>query len=270
MTTATDLCNLALVLIGEKQLTNVATDTTKAALLCNAMYQDAINDVLAENDWSCAKARANLSYRKDTISGISLANPAVITFDATSAASYKNGDKIYIESVTTDDATLESYLEETVFTLKGKTGDTFQLYSEDGEDAIDTSAYSNAVTAGESRVYDHEYGYRFDLPSDFITSRGLYGTEAEWEIEENYIYCDEDEITLVYTKEITTITTLSKWLHTPIAFNLAFRLVDSIKGEGSDGYYKLYMTQLHLAKRAEGRWKQERDHYGDYQLAVDV
>lgn len=262
MTTATELCNVTLTAIGEKRSADITTDTTKPGILCNALYQDAIDTVLIENDWSCAVERANLDYREDVIASISLAKPAVITFDTASAALYQNGDQVYLIDITSTDAALVTYLESIVCTLKGKSGLTFTLYDEDGDTAIDLSAvYTAAVTAGTCRIYGEQYDYRYDMPSDLLVVRNLYPSLSEWAMEGSRLVCnDEDDLTIIYTKQLTDISILSKWLITPIAYCLAYMIVEAVKGEGSgQSYYKLYQMMLHLAKRAEGRWKQERN-----------
>jgi hypothetical protein len=61
MTTATELANRALSHIGEMEITDISDTESKAARVCNGLYQSIIDETLREHRWNCAITRTALS-----------------------------------------------------------------------------------------------------------------------------------------------------------------------------------------------------------------
>ena len=73
MATKTDICNLALSLIGEELSTltdaNLTNGDTKVARTCNLHYDQTLEEVTRMHTWNCAKARAELTVIDSTVFG---------------------------------------------------------------------------------------------------------------------------------------------------------------------------------------------------------
>lgn len=269
--TKTALCNLALSLIGEKQIDDIADsdDTSRGRVLCNAFYELATNEVLAQYDWRCARERVRLTYEKGTVTSVTAADPAVITITGQGLL-YIVGDKIQFEedSITCVSSSFASYLEDNEFYLDTNAADDqFNLIDEDDND-IDTSDYGNNVTAAEIRIVDPIYGYRHSLPSNFLALREIIDMTGDWDVMRGCLYCDADELHIVYTKSIS-IPKLDDWLILPVAYNLAAKIVTAIRGEGLQDYMQLSLMYTAQAKMTEAKtWQDRPDPDMDY--AVDL
>lgn len=62
----TEICNIALTLIGAEKITSLADDTTTAAKTCRRLYDSIRDEVLSAHFWREAKARAALSATVET------------------------------------------------------------------------------------------------------------------------------------------------------------------------------------------------------------
>lgn len=57
----TEACNLALISIGANPINDIADTTDRNAVLCNSVFQPALDTLMSEHEWSCAIARQQLS-----------------------------------------------------------------------------------------------------------------------------------------------------------------------------------------------------------------
>jgi hypothetical protein len=60
MATQTDICNLALALLGQTPISSINEDST-AGRLCRQFYAQVYDEVLRSHAWKCAKARTALA-----------------------------------------------------------------------------------------------------------------------------------------------------------------------------------------------------------------
>ena len=58
---STDICNLALIRLGEKRVTNIVTDSTERAIQCNLIYEQTRDELLRDYDWNFAIVRVQLA-----------------------------------------------------------------------------------------------------------------------------------------------------------------------------------------------------------------
>ena len=61
MPSTTDICNGALLALGETLITDIADTTTKEARLCNAAWDRVRRLVIRSHPWNCTMARADLA-----------------------------------------------------------------------------------------------------------------------------------------------------------------------------------------------------------------
>jgi hypothetical protein len=60
-----DICNVALAMLGAGRITSL-TDPTKAAQLCNAIYETARDETLQDFEWNFAQVRGALAQMSET------------------------------------------------------------------------------------------------------------------------------------------------------------------------------------------------------------
>jgi hypothetical protein len=66
MASKTQLCNLALVRLGANTVVNIATDSTSQANLCNILFDDLADEVMAEGSWTSTIRRVALAQTTNT------------------------------------------------------------------------------------------------------------------------------------------------------------------------------------------------------------
>lgn len=73
---------------------------------------------------------------------------------------------------------------------------------------------------------DFEYDYRYALPSDpyCLRVRELYDNTSDYKIHGRYIHTDAEEVELIYTKRITSVTEFSPLFINALATLLAARI----------------------------------------------
>lgn len=65
MASSVEICNRALVRLGEDTITSLSDDSDRARI-CNALYQEVLETTLSEYPWNCAIYRAELARLADT------------------------------------------------------------------------------------------------------------------------------------------------------------------------------------------------------------
>ncbi len=148
---ATEVCNLALSILGEKQITAIDADNVDARR-CNVIFLSALDSFISKYDWNCARAWAVLSYD--------------------------------VES-----------------------------------DADDWEGYPNGKL------------YRFILPVDpYCLNVISEKNNTDFLLGERYLYADEADITIAYTRQLRDIANLSAYLIMPFVYFLAAQLGTMIGG----------------------------------------
>lgn len=65
MASAVEICNRALIRIGEDVITSLIDDSERARV-CNSIYEEVLDSVMTEYPWNCAIQRASLQQLVDT------------------------------------------------------------------------------------------------------------------------------------------------------------------------------------------------------------
>ena len=213
--TKVQIANMALNMIGVKNITTFGETTSEEGKRINAVYSFILDEVLAEHPWSFAQKRAVLAK---VITGATVANPVVITSADHGLA---NKDEIVIESV---DGMTE--LNGKTYYVASKTDDTFELQSAVGTD-VDGSAYTTYTENGyitkvaDIEMDDDESTYVYTLPSDFIRSNLFSDEEAYRTFEAGYIYSDTPSLKMIYTYRNDDPTLYSAQFVTALATRIA-------------------------------------------------
>lgn len=244
MASALDICNLALIRIGEEPITG-STDppnipgSEPKALACNAVYETHRDILLETFPWRFAKRMIELDIEDQTIdiTAITQANPVVVTASGHQFVDYKH---VYITGV---DGMTELNDNTYRITSTDQTAGTFAL------EGVDGTGYGAYTSGGTVRLRPpFKYEYEFVLPADFLRDWTLYpsavsladGTtvnlaanapQARYEIMEGGLLTGDDEINLEYIGAVTDAEKFSPaYIHALylfMAIPLAQRLGDS-------------------------------------------
>lgn len=241
MASALDICNLALLRIGQEPITGAddppnLTGDDPAVVACNALYETYRDMLLEKAPWRFAKRTISLAVEDQTvdITAATQASPVVVTAPDHEFIDYKH---VYI-----DDVEGMTELNGNTYRIANadQTAGTFEL------EGVDGSSYGAYTSGGTVRLRPpFNYEYEIILPSDFLRAWSLEGVstsyliegveqyprESPYEIMETGLLINDDEIDLTYIARVTTATrfsaTFAHLLSLFLAIPLAQRLADS-------------------------------------------
>jgi len=257
VTTSVDICNSALIKIGEAMISALG-DGTKASDLCNEIYAKRRDEVLQVFPWNFAvkelRLIAETHYNRAAITGITAAEPPVVS---STAHGFLDGDKIKITGVAG-----MTEVNGTVFWLEDKADDSYELVDEEGDD-IDGSSFTAYTSGGYARKMPAiRYEYEYNLPSDCL--RMLYLTDEngtvpdgsisyEFKVEKGKLLCNLEERNafIKYTQQITDVTEYDDLFVEVLALRMAYEFAKPLAGSDTLGaeIFKLYQTKLSEAKQ---------------------
>lgn len=224
-----EIVNLALVRLGSVRITSLS-DGSRNANEANAIYSMVRDEVLRSHPWKFATRRASLELKVEnvlTITGITEANPGVLTYTGTDPA---DGDQYLIESI----VGMTELNDTTVMIHDVSTGgNTFKLYDMEGNPINTTTytAWSSGGTCTEVVPLSDEFSYLYVLPSDCLRVIAINDDrDIEFEIDENGLMCNEDEVEALYIKQITDVTKFSPDFVDTLAWRLAQDLAIVVTG----------------------------------------
>lgn len=239
LTTATEIAQLALSLIGHSEaldITDITTDDTKEGKQANLHYEPSRDEILEMYPFKHAIEHRPLilsagydefnevySYDPIDITNITKANPAVVTA-ATHGINTGQYGKIYdVLGMTEINRVLPYYLtasDANTLTLTGINSTNFTTYTSGGKVRL------------MEPLSKYQDGFVYDKPSDLAYALFLDGKE-DFEIKGDYILTIQDDAVIVYVKN--TITDVSKFkslmIHA-IATRMAWKMTIPILGAG--------------------------------------
>jgi hypothetical protein len=265
-TTQLDICNRALQKVGGTKLANLAgTDVYTVAL--NRAWTDALEYELRTHNWNFAIRRTSLSAPYVTITGITAAEPPVVTYTGTVPS---NGDRVYIENVVGMTEVNNNYYRiANVDTTPPPY--TFELTDPDDNTNINGTGFTAWSSGGTATVCPY-YGFtrKFAMPSDCLRivelenfygithNLGGLGSSSDYTIESGYILCnDSGPIFIRYiTNDFTNLIPVSAWdsmFKEAMACRIALEIQHEIK-QNDDGYERIareYSIAIRTAKLAD-------------------
>lgn len=177
------------------------------------------------------------TYTAPTISGITQADPAVVT---ATAHGFADGDyiKIYDVSGMTEVNRTDPYH------ISNKAANTFELT---GINSTNWTAYTSGGSAVKLEpLAKYQDGFVYDLPSNYLYGIGLEG-DYDFELKgidgSLKLLCTVEDAVLKYIKnDVTTVSTWRKTFINLFALRLAIKLVPAIVGVDQDA--KLFKREL--------------------------
>jgi len=245
-TTDITIVNHALVLVGAYSPITAMNDDTDQAKAANQIFTDVVEDILSEYNWNFATTQAELSRTRKTITGITAAEPPVVT--ATSHG-FSDGDTVLIEDVVG-----MTEVNGVKFKVAGGAANTFELTDHQDVD-IDGSAYTAYSSGGkamEAPIF--KYAYQFSLPSGCLRVIEEYN-EYDFNIIGALLCTDTTEPQIWYVTNVTDYSLLPAKFRRHLIDRLAHDLCLELKGSGktTDRLEKKMKKSLKQAKTADAR-----------------
>lgn len=247
--TQTQVCNLALDLLKEAPLgaSDLSDDTKAVPRWFNRNWSFARDAVLAAYPWNFAITRAVVEATTQAITGITRANPAVVTYSG--ADNFANGNVVLIDDVV--GMTQVNGQRYTVANLN--TGaNTFELSD------TNSSAYTAYSSGGTLQIVP-AFGwlFRYPVPSDSLRILPLEeegdfeGAPVLYEVEKGYILTDQStSINIRYIAQITDPTSWSPVFIQAFAAYLAAAIAPWLTGKTSAWQAA---QEVYRARMAEAR-----------------
>lgn len=234
-----DIVNMALVRIGANTIESLS-DGSRNANAANEVYELLRNELLKAHLWNFATRRAwldDLTPNTLTINSISQANPGVVTYTGTDPV---DGAKYEITSVV---GMTELNSGQYVVQNHNATAGTFELMDED------TSAYTAYSSGGEAEEVipkSEDWSYIYSIPSDCLRVLEINDNpDIAWEVNDIGLLTDEDDVSIVYIQEHTTVSQYPSNFVNALAAKIAAELAMAITGSESKAD-KMFKLALHM------------------------
>ncbi len=211
--TKTEICNLALSMLGANTATDIDTDTTPQAEATRRWFAPARDEALASHPWNFATTRARLTLTWTDLVGVALTdNGSGLIRVAHTGHGYQTGERTTFKDVEGVNANGSWFITRI-------DNDTFDLQD---------SVFSGSHTSGTGsfiRVPLFGWDYQHDMPADclrVVRFNGLEGNEEDSQpfvVEADKLLTNADGVELRYIYQHTTV---AEW---PQEFINAFALL---------------------------------------------
>lgn len=214
------ICNMALSLFGERRISSLAA-ADPASQACDLWYTQTVNSVQRNYVWNCCKKAGNatkIGASTATISGITKANPGVVTTEA--AHGFSDGDLVLISDVLGMTEVNDLY-----FTVTVISPTTFSI-------GTNTTAYTTYVSGGTLVLQSADFTDVYQLPTDCIRFLSIEGSNErlqalEYDLRGDRIYYNADGANSIKVRYIGFEYDVSRWddlLTNVIIYQLALHI----------------------------------------------
>lgn len=246
--------NLALTKLGITLRLSTGTEDCEEANAFNAVWEQVLHEVLELADWKCARRRAVLQRDTDLVEAATKAKPVVIT---ATAHAFENGDIIKIT-----DAVGMTQLNDNQYMVKAVTTNTFALWTEDGTEQVDGTAFGVWTSGGTIwRIPAWGYAYAFRLPDDCIKVIQTGIDIGSWREEHNILLTDyaDETVEILYIYYLTDFRFFSPLLSDTVATRLAAVCCPDLKASARklSELDQEFGALLTLARSQDARYRQE-------------
>jgi hypothetical protein len=262
LSSAEDICNLAMTLLGAEAVANVSASSASTAeeIACERVYAHERDMLLAipHHNWSFAKKSIQLNpadgyqtslFDQVDITGISQADPAVVT---ATAHGFLDDWLVRITGVSG-----MTEINNRIVRVTGAGSDTFSCLG------LNSTKYTAYTSGGKAERFEakgeYQEGYMYDIPFDFLKPIHMENRSTKWEIvpgNVGRILTDTDDSILHYIASVS-VTVFSNAFNDALAHKIAYTLSPTLskKGLTTKELYELYQLALEDAIALDGkRW----------------
>jgi hypothetical protein len=233
-TSQTDICNLALMRLGQNKIQDIDDPRNPNAIACRVGWNQALGEVSRAAPWNCLKRRvalAQLAPEPDSpASNPSLFPPG--TTDWTPGVSYSVNDYVTFG--------VPAYLYQCL--IANTASDSFTQDLTKGywfQTTIYSPNYLGPQAGNESPLYGWRYAY--ELPADFMLLVELNGNTcwkdegqgSLYEIYQKRLYCNESTADIKYTAFETDTTNFDPLFIGCVVLNLARIVATDLRKDDS-------------------------------------
>jgi hypothetical protein len=281
VSSALDVCKLAMVMIGEdpESVANVTTITSsskKPEVLCNLVLDTSRRAVLedAKGNWQFAKRFQQLTYADGysesgydsvAITGISQADPCVIT---AAAHGFLNGQLVVVEDV---DGMTE--INGRVVRVANKNAGDFECYD------LNSAKFTAYVSGGTLRrfeaISDYQNGYAYRVPTDLLKPVALI-PEGQFEIigagDESRLLCLQDSPVIEYISDFDTVSSMPDHFIRTWAARIAAMIGPAMqkKGASAKDLFGIYELTRNESAKSNARQSDAKSLVRDTSPTVDA
>lgn len=258
------VCKLAMVWLGAdpnsmSSVTTVTSSSSKEDTLCNVVYDSARKTVLEAKNWqfslkeqqlNLAAGTADSDFNKatniKTITGITTADPCVVT---AAAHGFSNGWLVRIYDVVG-----MTEINGMVVRVAEKTDDTFECYQLDG------SNFTAYVSGGKCVRYEamdaYQNGYVYEVPDDLLRPVATIPEGARFEIVgsggSRRLLATTQGLVLQYVSDVTVVAEMPEHFKRAWAARIAAELATPLQKKGTGlkdmwAHYKEVLNENHLS-----------------------
>lgn len=198
--TKTEICNLALSMLGANTATDIDTDTTPQAEATRRWFAPARDEALASHPWNFATTRARLTLTWTALSGVALAgNGSGLIRVTHNTHSMQTGERIHMQEVEG---------------VPNANGTWYVTRIDNNTFDLQDSVFSGSHTSGTGsfiRVPLFGWDYQHTMPDDclrVVRFNGLEGNEEDSQpfvVEAGKLLTNADVVELRYIYQHTTV-----------------------------------------------------------------
>ena len=252
------VCKLAMVWLGAdpnamSSVTTITTSSSKEDTLCNVVYDSARKTVLEAKNWqfslreqqlNLAAGTADSDFNKTTniktITGITAADPCVVT---SAAHGFSNGWLIRIYDVLG-----MTEINGMVVRVANKTDDTFECYQLNGSNF--TAYTSGGKCVRYEAMAEYQNGYVYEVPDDLLRPVATIPEGAQFEIvgsgNARRLLAMTSGLVLQYVSDVTVVSEMPDHFKRAWAARIAAELAAPLqkKGTGMKDMWQHYLQVL--------------------------
>lgn len=257
----TNICNLALMRLGQRKIQNITDQSDPNAIACNVGWQQALSEVSRETPWNCLNTRKYLVALAPP-SGTQNPNPI-----PPPPAPWAPNTNYAVNDLTTYAGQLYQCLiantSSSSFTIDLTKGYWFQT-------TIFYPNYLGPYPGGNAGTL-YEWAYAYALPTDFILMIELNGvncwnswgntTGSLFEIYQGNIYCNTPNADIKYNRYETDTTKFDSLFTGALVLNLAATIATTCRKDDASlsltlqNEYKKYVTRARTKNAGESNPK---------------
>jgi hypothetical protein len=256
------VCKLAMAWLGAdpaklNDVTTITTSSQKEEVYCNSVFDTCRRAVLEDYNWQFAKRFQQLSlanaysesgYSAATITGITKADPAVVT---AAAHGFLDGWNVKISGVAG-----MTEINERIVRVDNKAAGTFECYG------LNSTKFTTYASGGEAIRFepmtDYQGGYAYRVPADLLRVISI-NPKCQFEIigsgDDRRLLCPVENPIIEYVEDVTVVANMTNHFCRTWAARIAAELANPLQKKNAAmkdmwGHYNIVKNETH---KSDGR-----------------